>query len=100
MPPEGLVEHADAVTQAHADMKLHQRRLLGCPAVTVGRGQRDGFLQPQDIFDVRKARHRIQQTLLTASRVAEYVADAIGPQLLQNLFVAGFCGHNSSWPSR
>ena len=98
VPAEGLVDHADGITQANAVMELDHGGFLGGPAIPVGHGHGDGFLQRQNVLDIGEAGQGVKQTLFAASGVAEHIANVVSPELLQKFLVTGFLSHDYSLP--
>ena len=71
-------------------MDVHERRFPGHPRVTVGHRHDRGFLQAEDIVDVRVVQQRVDKAGLVSAGVAENVFDAPHPQGLAGHVAAGY----------
>ena len=85
-----LIHHADGVSGSHARVKLYQGGFVAGASIAVCHGHRNGFLQGQDVFEVRVILERVQKALFHGAGIAEHVVQAVCQKLLDDAVPPGF----------
>ncbi len=70
-------------------MELHQRGFLGRAGISVGHQDGDGFLQGQNIAQLRVVSQRVEKPLLHRARISEHDRQAVCQELLENRVPSG-----------
>ncbi len=84
-----LVEHPDAVAQAHSGVQLEQGRAAGRPGVPVGDTGGHGLLEGQYVPEVLRRVDRVEESLFHRPRISEHHIQAVGLELLDQPFPSG-----------